>query len=79
MKDPIDGAGLWYEDSCTGQPVPWARIAAAQAVEAAYCAATLGLGSVLSLALRCCAVPGAAFGERVSGIHLVQERSEKAH
>lgn len=70
-----DAAGLWYEDSVTGEPVSWARIATVQVLEAGYGMLTMGLGAVLSLAMRLGAVPGAAFGERICGIRLMQETS----
>lgn len=69
-------AGLWLEDAASEQAAHPARVAAAQLLDAAYAAATLGLGVIVSLCMRCCTAARASVGERMLGLQLVQETSE---
>lgn len=70
-------AGLWLEDASTGQPASLLRVAAAQMLDMGYGVATLGIGVVISLGLRCCDARHASVWERILSLRLVQETSEE--
>ena len=49
------------------------RVMLCNLVEVAYCGLSLGLGGVVSLALRCQGDRGQGLGERLANIRLVKE------
>jgi hypothetical protein len=46
-------------------------------LDMSYAVATLGIGLIVSLCLRCCGLGRASVWERVLGLRLVQETSEE--
>ena len=51
------------------------RVVAAQLLDVGYTVATLGVGVIVGLAMRCCGARYATVGERIFGLRLVQETS----
>jgi lysylphosphatidylglycerol synthetase-like protein (DUF2156 family) len=63
---------LWWEDAKTGARASGARALAAVAADAAYGTATLGVGSLITLAAR--VATRRSLGDRLAGVRLVRER-----
>lgn len=66
--------GLWYEDVQWQFALPWWRVVGMVGAEVVYGAATVGVGSVVSLVMRCCSPPRQCMGERLVGGRMVVER-----
>jgi hypothetical protein len=64
--------GVWYEDTEMGHAVRAARIAVTAMIEGMYLVATLGVGGLISVVMRC--VGGQSVAEMFMGIRPVTER-----
>lgn len=67
--------GMWYEHAVWCYTLPAWRVWAVVVLETAYCAASLGLGGLWSIAQRCCSPSRQGVAERLLCGRLVMERA----